>query len=385
MRKIKRVLIWYCMYSKRLLFKWSFILLLCLIPVIVPIINQAMSEGGSVLEIVLCYEDNDKLAKKMVDTLMDSDGIISFSFCKSEHEAREAVENHRADAAWVFRKDFSERTEDYVSGKDNDPIVLVIERESNVPLQLSKEILCGAVYKNISYYIYRDYVYENIVPESELAENELREYYDNIQRGGAIIELSNIGSENVSETDSNYLTAPLRGILSIMIVLCTMASALYFMKDQLDGKYAWLQPYRRIIPAFASCLSAAVFSAVAVLFAMKFGNIFTKLNTELFAMLLFVIATIGFTLALSRLFKSPGKFGAVIPGILIVMLVLSPIFFKLNVLKPIRLMLPTYYYLNVIYNSRYYLYMIIYCVAVYTVAFLLNIVTGKKCETGICD
>lgn len=383
MKKIQKVLTWYYMLSKRLLLKWSFIILICLIPVAVPVMNNILAEDSSVLKIMLCCEDDDVLSKNIIDTLMDGDGIIKYSFCNSAEEAKKSVETYQTDAAWILKNNLTERAIDYVSKEDDDALVEVIERESNVPLRLSKEMLCGAVYRNISYYIYRDFVYSEVIGEDEFTETKLKEYYEEMENDGDIVKIRRLNSQETSSADSNYLVAPLRGILSLMIVLCTLAAVLYFLQDQLEGKYAWMRPQRRIIPAFAMCLSAAVFSAVAVLAALYFGNIFTNLYTELTAIILFVIATTGFALVLSRLFKSPGKFGAIIPGILIIMLVLSPIFINLKILKPIRMMLPTHYYLNVIYNSDYYLSMIIYCAAVYAAAFLLNLIKTKEDEAEL--
>lgn len=376
MKKIKRIIKWYCMLSKRLLLKWSFIVLLCLIPVIVPIMNNAMSDTNGVLKVMLCSEDDDELSVEMVDILLNSDSMIDYERCNSVDEATAAVRNHKVDAAWVFKENFTEKAEAFFYDKYPDPLVRVIESEPDVTVRLAREILFGTMYKSMSYYIYKDYVYENFVPRGKISDVELRECYNSVQRGGDIIELVKVNP--TTPTPLNHLTAPLRGLLSMLIVLCTMAAALYFLQDQQDGKYAWMQPSRRIIPAFASCLSAAVLSAAAVLLALYFSEIFTSVHAELLAMLQFVFAATGFVLVISGLFKSPGKFGAVIPSVLIVMLVLSPIFFNLKILKPIRLILPTHYYLNIPYNSKYYLYTTIYCVVIYAAAFLVNFAVSKK-------
>ncbi len=377
MKKTKKALIWYLMFSKRLLHKFSFIFLLCLIPAVIPLMNTVLSDDAGILKIVLCCEDDDPSSKKAIDTLQNSDGIIQYSVSHSKEQAMEAVRKFKADAAWIFRNNLSEAINQYALDESSDPLVHIIQREETVPLQISRELLHGALYGDIVYSVYSDFVKKNVLPENSVSDSQLREYYESTQRNGDIIKTERLNS-SVPLMETNYLTAPLRGILALLIMLCTMAAALYFLKDQSEGKYDWLPPQKRLIPAFASCLSASVFSAVAVFVSFQFTGLTTGFCRDLLGMILYVCCTTGFCINLCTLFRSPGKLGATIPGLIIIMLVLSPIFFNGTELRPIRLCLPPYYYLQSTYNNDYYIYSLVYCIVAYGLAFVLNFIMNKK-------
>lgn len=380
MNKIKKCYIWYYMFSKRLFRRISFVILLCMIPVIIPAANSVMSDESGIVRIVLCSEDKNSLSSEIINSLLEDDGIILFSECENEEAARSLVQHHEADAAWIFSDKLDERIDKYTSQESVKPFVEVIERSDTIPLQLSREVLFGAVYENMSYSLYKNFIYSRLGTQEEFSESELEYHYDRRARNRSIVELKRLNSDAPVKS-SGYLTAPLRGLLSLMVMLCTMAAAMYFLKDNIEGKYDWMPVKKRLAPAFASCLAASVFAGAAVVAALSFSGLSAGIIREVTAMMLFIMTSAGFGLILCICFRSPGKLGAFIPGIIIIMLALSPIFFNMKVLRPVRLMLPTYYYLNSVYNSEYYLYSLFYCTGVYAAAFVLNEVLSRVRKT----
>ncbi len=378
MTRIRKYFVWFFMLSKRLLHQWSFIVLLCMIPIIVPLTNIAMSQESGVVRIALCHEGDDASASKIISSLMDYDGIILFSTTDSEEEAREDVSNHTVDAAWIFPGSFSEKLDAFTAYKSTEPFVEVIEREPSLSVSLAREMLFGAIYKDVSFSIYKNFSYSEIVKEDVVSESVVKQYYDVLHRRGDIISIEKLNSGKTTKKESNYLTAPIRGILALMILLCTLTAAMHFLKEQSEGRFDWLPMKRRLAPALASCLSAACLSAATVLLTIHFSNISTGFINELISILLYVASCTGFCMVLSILFRSPGRFGALIPGLILITLVLSPIFFNMKILRPIQLMLPAHYYLNSVYNVKYYLYTIYYCIVTYALGFLLNAVLANR-------
>lgn len=355
-------------------------LLLLLIPCAVLLSNFAMSGESGVVHIVICNEGEDAAAEEIVSSLMNGDTVVRFSRCDSSDVAERAVANNEADGAWIFSENFTDMMREHIArGESDEPFIRVVEREPTVFLRIAKEKLFGAIYSDFSYAIYEDFVYSRIVSEDEVPKETVREYYERLQRGNNIVEIEHLNEKSVEYKENiNYLNAPMRGILALMTVLCTLAAAMCFLKEQAMGKFSWLPVSRRIVPSLASCFSAALLSATAVVVTVHFMGISTGIVNEICAMLLYVLSTAGFCTVLSMFFRSSGKFGATIPGIMITMFALSPIFLNVQVLKPIRLLLPTHYYLQTVYDPNYYVYAIIYCVAVYAVGFLLNVFISKR-------
>lgn len=369
---MNRYFIWYLMFLKRLLCKISFIVLLCLIPVITLLGNTSMSEDSGVLTIALSAEDDDELSMKIINKLTEKDSILLFK--KYSDNAVTAVEKHEADAAWIFKSDLSERIDKYTSKKSLAPFVDIYEREDSTPLKISHEVLYEALYESISYSLYGNYVKKELVPN--ISEDELQKFYDS-ERLNDIIKITQLNSPE-SKKVSNYLTAPLRGFLALLIVLCALAAAMYFLEDNSCGKYDKLPCKKRIIPAFALCLASVTLSSAAVFAALSISGIASNFARELLTLVLFDFSAVGFALFFCTVFRSPAKLGACIPGIIIVMLVLSPIFFNFQILKPIRLLLPTFYYIYSVKDTAYIFYMIIYIISVYTAVFTINSVVKHR-------
>lgn len=368
---IKKLFLWYWMLTKRLFHKFSFVILLCCIPIMVLITNTAMTGESGVLTILLYAEDEDSGAEDVINSLLEGESVILFKRAETLDSALNEVKQHRADAVWCFENNFDERVENYASHSSEEPLVTVYEREDTVPLQLSGEKLFGSVYNTLSNKIYKNFVYTKIIDANHVSEEELQDYYRRTAIGDDIVELEKENS-GANDAVSNYLMMPLRGILSLLVVLCGLAAAMYFLKDKADGKFDWMPSEKRIIPAFAQCLSATVPAAVSVLIAVCVTGISVEIIHEIVSMGLFVVSSVGFCLLMCTVFPSSGKLGAAIPAILIAMLALSPVFFNMQMLRPLSIMLPTYHYLNSVYNAEYYLYTVVYILCVYGISLMLT-------------
>lgn len=377
MKRIKKYLTWYFLFTKRLLLKRSFLILLCIIPVITPVVKMAMSGESGVLNIVLCNEGENEMAQGVISRLMENDSIIRFSQCSTEKYAMEKVLKHHADAAWIFDENFDEKLDEFTGFNSVKPVLKIIERESTVPLKLSREVLFGAMYSNISLLTYKNFVYSNMVTEKEIGKDGVERYFTSLERENNIIEIQTLDARPVKKEDNNYLTAPLRGILSLIVLLCSLTAAMYFLKDNEEGRFNKMPPRKRAFPAFVSCLSAVIISSVTVLVTLFFSGIWTGFMNEAVSMLVYIFTATAFSLMICVVFKSYGKLGAVIPGIMISSLVLSPIFFSLKILKPLRMLIPTHYYLYSVYDSKYWIMGIMYSIIMLLAAMLLNRIMKK--------
>lgn len=363
MRKCAR---WYLAFIKRLFHKFSFIVILCLIPALIPLGTGAMSEDSGVLTIALSSEDKGKEAEQIIGELLEKESMIRFVYYESG--AIDAVRKGNADGAWVFKSRFTERLNKYSVDNPIKALVDVYEREETVPLRISREVLFEALYSRISYSLYRNYVKNSIV--ADITEEELvADYLSGVHSD--IIEISHLNSD-VPVEKVNYLTAPLRGLLAVLIVLCALAAAMYFLEDNENGKYDWLRREKRIAPAFASCFAATSLSAAAVFAALVISGMAEGIGLELAALGMLAVSSAGFAVVFCMLFRSPARLGALIPGIIIITIVLSPIFFNLKILKPMRLLLPTHYYIYSVSDISYMRYTVLYIIGVYAAAYLIN-------------
>ncbi len=378
MKTIKKTFIRLFLLNKRMLKKTSFLLILCLIPILTVAITFFAREESGVLRILLCTQgENDAVSNEIINGLLDSDNIIFFSKCDDIGYAYDCVKIGAADAVWIFKDNLQQKIDKFVSdGKENNAFVTVIERETNISLQLSHEKLCGAVFPYISYSLFENFLYTEIFTVDEITKEQVKSAYDSAIGGGDLVTFESVSGETKDDNE-NYLTAPLRGLLSLIVVLCGLASVMYHQSDRENRIYDWMPKTKHIEFGFASCISAVFDSTVFVVLAL----IISELNMgayEILSAIVFMFATTAFCLLVGCITKKSSVTGKMIPFLMITLLVLSPIFFNLNSLQGLQMLFPTYYYLYSVYSPIHILYMAIYSVIVYIMVFVINYVTEKN-------
>ena len=369
---IKKYFLWFYMFAKRLLMRWSFVVILFSIPFIIFGANAAMKGESGILTIYLCADQSNTLANEVIADIQNSKTSILFKRSTNINESLKALEQKKADAVWYFEDDFFEKSQRYASGKSKKPFVKVFEREDSLPLKLSRERLYGGVFNKFAYSVYKNFVYSEYFSENEVSEDIIKKYPG--QRGGdkELVVMETLGAQKIETDTKAYLVMPIRGLLALLIMLCGFASVLTFLNDKKIGKFDWLTAKKQILPGFAQCFAGVLLPAFAVFVSLFISGIWTNFLTELVAMLLFVVASAGFCLNLCIMFKSPSKFGALIPAFVIIMLALSPVFFDINILNKAKLLLPTRYYLFSLYDTKYIIEFLYYIPCVYILAWLLN-------------
>ena len=372
MKKFKTSLTRILIFNKRLLKKPSFILILCLIPLFVLSLVFFTKEESGILTITLCAEDNnDPLANEIISSLMSNDGVLIFVKSKSIDEAYESVKLGKSDAAWIFEEDLQSKIDKFVDSNMRKPFVKVVERETDIFLQLSHETLTGCIYPYISYSLFNDFLYTEMFTVEQMPESEIKEGYNNAVGGGNIVELEKLDSSSNADS-TTYLTAPMRGILSLIIVLCGLASIMYYQTDRENGTYDWLPTRKHILFGLATTGSAVFDCAVIAVISLMFSGLYTIWYVELASALLFVTATTAFCTVIGCITRKASATAHIIPFVMMILLVISPIFFNLKSLSAIQSLIPTYYYLYAVYDPIYLLYMAIYSAVLFFFAFILN-------------
>ena len=360
----------YLLNIKRLLKRVSFIVILLLMPLLIFAMRYVNTKDSGVLNIVLTCEDkSDEYAREITEKLVNGDGMISYRIVDSRESAEKAVAEGHADAAWIFPANFTEKVSAYDAGKGS--IVTVIEREDTPVLQLSRTLLYGKLFPHIAYDMYEQYVLKTL--GIDIPHEKLLEIYKNNEGQKSIIEVKQFYGDYAEENEElNYLNAPLRGMLSLVVVLCGLAAAMYFLEDMKAQRYGRFSPPKRIVAGIALCLAAVTLAGIAMFISIYVSGTNTSLFKELITMLLFIPCAAGFAVLMCSIFRSPARLGAWLPLFIIFMLVLSPVFLDLPVLKPVQMIFPTTMYLKACVDPWYILYSVIYLICISCAVFVIN-------------
>lgn len=359
--------------------KPGFLAILFLIPFLTAGVNQMAKTDSGIMRIALFQESQeDDYASDVIRNLMEHSEVVQYLPVEDKEEGIELVRDGKADALWIFPENMRERLEDYAQGiSQDDGVITVIEKEEQVAVQLTRELLYGELYDTISYALYQSYITERMLADETVPEKQLRDAYKQIDAGDNIFIYSSFDGE-AAPAQQSYLLMPVRGIMSVLLVLVGLTFSLYYMQDEKKGCFTWF--YAQRTPAFAWLyqLPGLLDVAVVSLAGMVIIESFTDWKRELIFMGLYLFMIMGFCDLLRRLCKRISILGSMIPILMVLMLALCPIFIKVNSMKAIQLLLPPYHYLNAFYNQKYVCYMVVYIAATFVIDRMLHWIENRK-------
>lgn len=375
---IRRMLTRYYLLNKRLFKKYSFLLILCIVPLLVGGIRLLSREESGIARVVLCLPNpEDALASQVAAKLVSEEGILRYLFSDSEEEARRMVVENEADTAWIFTEDLEDRLRTVAARRRIGPVVKVVERKESVSLIFSREILSGALYPAFSYAVYEDYVRSDL-GLSDVTKEELRQAYERTLVEGSLFEMAYLDGGQDTEEAFHYLQAPVRGILSVWLVLCGLAACLYYMQDEAQGVFSKIPVSRRLPVSFGVCAVFLSDAVLVVLAACKLAGVFTVWHREVISCVLFACATLAFCNLIRLVGNTPERLGSSMLILTAGMLVLCPVFLNLRSFRAVKYLLPSYYYLLSIHNVRYLYGMVIYTTIVSVLCALLFIWKNRR-------
>ncbi|MBR7033481.1 MAG: hypothetical protein IKI03_07630, partial [Clostridia bacterium] len=234
--KIKRALLRFLLLEKRLLKKAGYVALLICVPVIAIIMSLIASRSDGAFKVALyCADPSDPIASAMYEKLVSDNDLVGFREAESREDARDLIRYGVADTAWILEGGVEGKLKEYVSGKDpSGPVFTVFIREETPAGILVREKLSCVV----SRYMMKEAMKAGITkdfPDLGIPDDEvLGRYYDDAVGKDNIIRFAYSDSDAAGDADLNYLLLPVRGILSVMTVLCGLATALYYRRDTAD-------------------------------------------------------------------------------------------------------------------------------------------------------
>lgn len=362
---------WFWLLTKRLYKKLTFLAILLLIPALVLGYGAAAKGDSGMITVVLAQQEEDPIAEEIIRSLEGSTQLIRYEICDDAKIAEDMVRGGKADMAWIFHGDLDAKLDKFVEQpKAKNAIVTVLLREDDVSLRLAREKLSGALYRVLSQRVYLSYIRENVPEFDDLSDEVLMEYHAGQKMSDTLFDFGDpdAGMERVQSV--HYLTAPVRGLLAVVIALCGMATALYYMQDTRRGTFAWVSTRRRPgVELGCQLVSLANVTAVVMLALVLTGQTGSFL-AELATALLYCLCCAAFSMVLRRLCGSVRLLAMLLPLLVVVMLVVCPVFFDLGDLRSLQYLLPPTYFIQGAYNAKYLLYMMGYtgiCLGVYGV------------------
>lgn len=366
MKNGKRIVYWCALLWKRLYRKITFVLLMLMIPVLVFGYGLTVKEDSGVAAIALASrsEEEEVLYEQVVADLLDVD-LIRFIPCDSPEAAQGMVLRGDADAAWVFADELEDRIYDFMAKRTRkNAFVTVYEPEAAMTLAMARELLSGVMFSHCSEALYLTYIRKEAPELRDVPNETLMEYYNSVDPEDGLFAMTGIDGEPVqTEIDTNYLEAPVRGMLGVVIALTGLAAAMYYLQDEENGTFSWMAERKRPLVEFG-CQVITVINLIAVsLISLALMGQTVALGTELMVALLYSFCVAAFGMAMRRLAGGIRGLALLTPLLVVVMLAICPVFFDLGYLRQLQFLLPPTYFVNGAYNAKYLGYMVLYTIA----------------------
>lgn len=339
----KNWLVWYWLLHKRLLKKACFLLILCAIPVIVLLWAQLSTREQGLVRVAAAPETIWEEASLSAVDRLKGGSLIQVRLCQTAAEARELVAVGEAETAWIFQPELADRLARAGRG-ETVTLVRVILQEENIFGSAVREKLYGALFGEISYSMFDSFVREELGEKTTPAE-PLRSIYDAYDYPQGLVHFVFLDSQSDPLENASLLLSPLRGILSLILLLAGMAAALYAKQDEKQQVFAMLPPKKRVLPLLGTVWSAVSVTALVLFGALVLSGVGTRPAREALMLLLLALCVTGFCCLLAALLPGERALGAALPLVLVAAAAFCPVFVNVRSFPWISVLLPPWYYL----------------------------------------
>ena len=371
---MRKPFLWLWMLTKRLYKKITFVAILVLIPVLVLGYSLTTQEDSGMLTVALARKDTDATALSLLASLDESSQLLRFEDCESPEKAEELVRAGKADAAWILHRDLGDKIAKFVkSPTERNAFITVLVREDDIAQRLAREKLSGAAFSLCARVVYLDYIRQNVPGLEHLSQEQLLEYYENTFVSGDLFAFDETDAAMANAQTTHYLTAPIRGLLAVVIALCGLATSMYYMEDQRRGTFGWLSQPRQALAELGCQIVSLVQVSVMALLALILSGLAAGLGRELLVLVLYCLCIASFSALLRRICGNLRVLGTLLPLLVVVMLVVCPVFFDLGQLRTAQYLLPPTYYINGVYSNTYLLYMLLHTAVTSALYWLLGL------------
>ena len=291
---------WLWILNKRLYKKFVFLLILILIPLFGIFMGFMNQQESGILTIGFIVEEESEIAKKVVTELKNSSNLINFVEIENYQEGVKLLEKEKINAVWIFDTGFEEKIQNVKPMAKKQPLVSVIEPESNVLLKLSREKLSSVLFKFGAPFVYLNFIDSKLPMVNHLSEEEKLEYFEWFPEGESLFKFSTANEK--TENSVGYLLSPLRGLFSILLVIAGLSVTLFLIEDNEDQLFVWLSSWKKLLVEGATIFLALVNLSVFVILTFFIVGINLNFFREILLIVFYCFSVTIFSLLIKEFF-----------------------------------------------------------------------------------
>lgn len=324
---------------------WAILLCMPLLTILIQTNNNTESANTITAVFYMPTETDDM--KLLYNNLKNYNGLFRFLPVENMEEVYDAVLTQEAECGYIFSSDFLEQ----VTQGDREHQIQVIVSPATTMAPIINETLYSVLFPEIS----NKTLFQYLSQRSEIAvfyeeglfrEEDVSQIYRNYLKNGSTFHFEYEGAPNEYKlTTQQVLLSPVRGLLSILVLLSAFAGSLAFYKEAKNPIFsnAKVRISYLLIPTLLTGTSGFI--------CIFLSNLAQDIGKELLAMVFYILLCNIFVYFVTIVIKNPVIFASMIPVFLIGCFLFTPVFFDIGLLlpktRPISYLFLPYYYLKI--------------------------------------
>lgn len=299
--------------------------------------------------------DNAISSASLINELLElSNSAVTFYTCETEAELREDVRSGRASCGYLLPENMQDSIAQYA--RKHTAFIRAVRGKDELSTRMVDEILLSHLYRPLAFQMLTDYLTGKT--EQPIDTLRLAESFESHSSNELLFSFEYAdGSKNslLNDKNANYMMLPIRGIVSVLILLACMSGALLWYGDRENKLLPLLNKSKRRYCQWLALILPCLYAGAAGVITIKITGSAESLTTELSVMLVYLFACVGMVRLLSCVFFRREIFLASIPVLMIASLLLCPVFINVETFLPplgwAGRLLPTYHYLHAIHDA----------------------------------
>lgn len=416
----------FLLLNKRLFRQLTYMILLLIIPLSALALRVFTASGGHLIKVAVYADvEKDAFSKQLVDEFSSIREEFHIELYESSEAAIDDLRDGMVDEAWIIPNDLGETFERMARGRHPKHPIEIYVRENTVTHLMMREILQGYAFKLFAPDVYFNYLQDTFAPDTPgiadvligqpsttdtsdadaligqpPAPNtadadaltgmpsdsdaeagvgspltaERKNFYSRAPEG-SLFEYSYVDGD--SDNDINFLLAPIRGFLAIILAVTSLAASIYYLEDEKNGLFIYWHSRVPNLRALGYYGVVMINSSLLVLISLYMAGVGGNVFREILLLILYDLALIFFSMIIRKLLGRIKNIGVSMPIIVMMFILLSPVLIDLKNMRPIQKLVPTFHYLTGVHSDRSLLNLVFYCVVELLV---LEVMSVKKRE-----
>lgn len=323
--------VWILKYNKRFLRQKVFLFLLLVMPVSTFLFAAIVNRDDSSIRVGIVYTDDSSLGGRIGQELLKHRGIVRFCQMNSDEELRQAIGQGEIECGYSFPKDMGEKYQ----AKQYAGVIKQYFRRGSMLYTIAREVMLTGIFRQYAEDLAVSYMYESdLFQTRNITSQEISEHYNQNINDQTTFTLAFNDSTKVESKLKDYLVAPIRGCMSLLILLAGFCGLSLYQKDRYcEIPIAFAGKMRNWFSVLSISIPVCLVSIAGIISEMACGIGFLSLK-EIVYLFIYDIIIVLFCNLLSFTRVREGMLWVSALTYVCICAVLTPVFFDMSVLVP---------------------------------------------------